>query len=142
MGVSFSGNMACLAYCEKSATRLCQHRKQRIGNLRGFEAPQPAGRLTISCQDCFSALESSPGDALLFLDPPYLDRALGTTKSTRQYSCGPNWGISEHRQLRQSLTHHERWILCHEDMPEIRTMYEGYRILTYAQSTGQASTQQ
>ena len=102
--LAFSKQMGCLAYSEVRANSLCQNRKKLFAHVRSFQPPQPLERLSIVSQDCFLAIDGSADDDLLLLDPPYLDRVVGTTKSRRHYSCGPNWGLEEHKQLRSILT--------------------------------------
>lgn len=134
--LAWSGNMGCLGYAAKRAERLRNTRDQLLKHVRGFHAPLPKGRLTVTQQDAITAIKMSPKAALLLLDPPYLDRVLGTTKSHKQYNCGPNWGIKKHRELQTLLQSHPRWILCHEDIPEIRELYRGYRVLEYVRGSG------
>jgi DNA adenine methylase len=62
-------------------------------------------------------------DALLLLDPPYLN-----TKRLYGNRGDLHEGF-DHECLRDLLHGRERWILCYGDCPEIRAMYEGYTIL-------------
>eukprot|EP00419_Tripos_fusus_P049383 CAMPEP_0172824628 /NCGR_PEP_ID=MMETSP1075-20121228/18133_1 /TAXON_ID=2916 /ORGANISM="Ceratium fusus, Strain PA161109" /LENGTH=438 /DNA_ID=CAMNT_0013665939 /DNA_START=37 /DNA_END=1353 /DNA_ORIENTATION=+ len=133
--LAFSGNMGCLAYNGNRAKKLCHARLKWLAHLRTFKAPALPGRLSVTHRDAYEAIAGCPKDALLFLDPPYLDR---TTASQRYYSCGPNWGVEKHRDLRKMLDRHERWIMCHEDIPAIRKLYEGFRILKYAKASSGA----
>lgn len=134
--LTFSGMMGCVSFAAKQAETLWKMRDARLAHLQNFADPTPAGRLTVTCQDAFRAIAASHPSALLLLDPPYLDRALGTTLSHVQYSCGPNWGIEMHKELQKLLGSHQRWILCHEDMPEIRKLYKGFRMLEYSRQAG------
>merc|ERR1719223_810355 len=83
-------------------------------------------------------MRRSPPTALLFLDPPYLEKArIFNPHLKRQglsgaaYACGDSWDLERHRELCKFLRTRERWILCHSDHPEIRTMYDGFHIVDY-----------
>mmetsp|Transcript_133334 Transcript_133334/g.414616 ORF Transcript_133334/g.414616 Transcript_133334/m.414616 type:complete len:439 (-) Transcript_133334:62-1378(-) len=132
----WSGQMGCMAFAPQQAEAVRKTRGHLLNHVRGFRAPGPAGRLRVTRKGALEVIRSSPPAALLFIDPPYLDWDLGTTLSRKQYSCGSNWGIDKHRELRNLLRGCQRWILCHEDSPEIRNLYRGFHVVEYSKSAG------
>eukprot|EP00927_Polykrikos_kofoidii_P022958 TRINITY_DN21285_c0_g1_i4.p1 TRINITY_DN21285_c0_g1~~TRINITY_DN21285_c0_g1_i4.p1 ORF type:complete len:689 (+),score=77.18 TRINITY_DN21285_c0_g1_i4:175-2067(+) len=140
--IAFSAKMQDVHYMEALAQRSLRFREKRLRQLRAF-VPPGKGRLRLSQRDCFEAIATCPKDSLLFLDPPYMsseclerkphlkhDGLLGA-----QYPCGPNWGLVMHTKLRRALGAHERWIVCHEEHPQIRELYADCQIVLYMQSS-------
>lgn len=73
--------------------------------------------------DFEQAIKACPATALLFLDPPYYD-------NTRVY--GRHGGLNQqfpHERLRALVEDRPLWILCYNDVPFIRKLYKGYKML-------------
>eukprot|EP00929_Paragymnodinium_shiwhaense_P028327 TRINITY_DN16438_c0_g1_i1.p1 TRINITY_DN16438_c0_g1~~TRINITY_DN16438_c0_g1_i1.p1 ORF type:complete len:408 (-),score=31.07 TRINITY_DN16438_c0_g1_i1:53-1276(-) len=140
--VSYNANMMQARHCPNLSKALHKCREKRLRHLKSF-SPIGCDRIQLEECDAFEAIESCPAEALLFIDPPYL-----SSKSTKRneklkrggiscahYACGPNWGLEAHRRLRAALDGVERWLVCHEDNPEIRELYRGFQVVEYSQNT-------
>jgi DNA adenine methylase len=88
---------------------------------RLFAVSKRLYRVNIENKDYKYILEHYDGDRVLFyLDPPYYrtDDALGIS-----------WNTAEHEELNKLLANLDgKWILTYNDAPEIRHLYEGYKI--------------
>lgn len=64
--------------------------------------------------------------ALIYLDPPYFVK--GQQKLYTNF-----YGPDDHQQVAETVrgigTHH--WVVSYDDVPEIRSLYEGYRCVNY-----------
>lgn len=99
--------------------------KSDFGSLRDFMSV--ASELPISWQhgDFRDTIPIHPDD-FLFLDPPY---HLG---GARDNLYGPDGSLHrgfDHEALAKLLRDHGYWLLCYNDDPYIRNLYQGYTIL-------------
>lgn len=124
--LTFNGFMTgkVCSYQEPQAKKLFDFREKRMKHLLAYEA-LPTRRLQLKTCDCFKAIRQSPPDALLFLDPPYL--------GTAQYREDGMFGTALHQELKELLASLDKWILCHEDSPDVRSLYAGFDAIEYTQ---------
>jgi DNA adenine methylase len=80
-------------------------------------------------KDFFDTVPKSKKDVLVFVDPPYI---------TNDYYYGWNGSLHrnfDHASLASILTKRSRntcWMLCYNDCPQIRNMYNGFTIVEVA----------
>lgn len=68
--------------------------------------------------DCVKLIEE-PGDAFIYLDPPYYDQG------EKLYQHG--FGVHQHIRMRDSLkTSEHSWVLSYDDCPEVIKLYDGW----------------
>ena len=84
----------------------------------------------------FATSLSAHPEAFVFADPPYL------IKSQLYGDRGNLHRGFDHQHLFQMLRKREGWILCYNDCPEIREMYEGYDFVTPEWSYGMGKQKQ
>ncbi len=106
--------------------------KSSIDYLRHFRAPH----LNVSYGDFHQTIPQHADD-FLYLDPPYL------IANTLYGKNGNTHRDFDHPGLCALLRKRGKWILSYNDCPELREMYQGYRILIpqwkYGMSTDKAS---
>jgi len=110
-GTTLSGGM--------SAPEHTRFTLSAIARLREFWNPHlKVGHL------CFTESLLRHPDLFVYADPPYLvDSALYGTKGSTHRNF-------DHLALRDLLGSRHGWVLSYNDCPEIRKLYNGYRILT------------
>ncbi|CAE8610057.1 unnamed protein product [Polarella glacialis] len=83
----FNANMSRLSFSGVLAASLARNRETRLKRRPGL-GDQTAGRLHVQVQDAFEAIESSPAESFLFLDPPYLHEKKTEAAKVKVEFCG------------------------------------------------------
>ncbi len=89
-----------------------------INNLANFKA----SNFTVACED-FTKSITKHKDAFLYCDPPYMNG-----ESLYGVRGGTHKGF-DHVGLSHLLHGRKGWILSYNDCPEVRSLYEGCRII-------------
>jgi DNA adenine methylase len=89
-----------------------------VQRLSEFSCPG----LTVECADFRDSLPAN-ATKYKFLDPPYMS-------STKLYGdrgdCHKDF---PHKELGELLRRTDKWVLCYDDVPAVRELYRGYRII-------------
>src|ERR1035437_2554074 len=85
--------------------------QKKIQNLRRLLA----GRLTVTCEDCFDWLQRIPAEVPLYLDPPYF------VKGDSLYPV--KMDEMQHGKLADLLATRSNWIMSYDICDEIREKY-------------------
>lgn len=86
-------------------------------------------KVNVGCCDFATALERHP-DCLAFCDPPYpVDHRLYQHEFSED----------DHRRLAETLKTHEDWILCYNEHPLIRELYDDYPSIVIDKHSGIAN---
>jgi DNA adenine methylase len=96
----------------------CRFTMSSIRRLRAFGVQN----LSVRHADFRVSIPAHP-DALLLVDPPYM------TASRLYGNRGDLHASFDHQSLHDLLVGRERWVLCYDDCPLTRTMYEGHTIV-------------
>ena len=98
---------------------------RHIESLENFTAPG----IEVVCADWVDTL-TEHSSLFAYLDPPYwIGRNLYGDKSER----GEGF---DHAELADYLRHRQGWLLSYNDCPEVRRLYEGFRVLEPEWLTG------
>ena len=107
----FVVNRSCFSGCMTGGFSGTRFTQSCIDRLRDIDV----SHMEFYCEDYETFLQRFPTE-FAFLDPPY--------DCDNLYLSPP----FNHERLRDVLGTRTRWILCYNDTPYIRSLYEGYRI--------------
>jgi site-specific DNA-adenine methylase len=119
----FVVNRSCFSGCMTGGFSGARFTQSSIDKLKDIDL----SHFEFSCEDYETFLNKFPTH-FAFLDPPY--------------DC-PNLYLSpsfDHERLRRILGERSNWVLCYNDTPFIRKLYEGYTIEPVHWSYGMNST--
>lgn len=107
----FVVNRSCFSGCMTGGFSGTRFTQSSIDKLRNVDV----SHMEFYCEDYESFLHKFPNH-FAFLDPPYDCENLYLSKPF------------DHERLRNVLETRDRWVLCYNDTPYIRKLYEGFEI--------------
>jgi DNA adenine methylase len=119
----FVVNRSCFSGCMTGGFSGSRFTQSCIDRLRDIDV----SHMEFFCEDYETFLHRFP-DHFVFVDPPY--------DCDNLYLSPP----FHHERLRDVLKNRHRWILCYNDTPYIRSLYEGHRVERVEWSYGMNKT--
>jgi DNA adenine methylase len=121
----FVVNRSCFSGCMTGGFSGSRFTQSSIDKLRDIDV----SHIEFFCEDYETFLNRFP-DKFAFLDPPYDCANLYLSKPF------------DHERLRTVLETRDRWLLCYNDTPYIRKLYEGFEIKTVEWKYGMTSNKE
>lgn len=121
----FVVNRSCFSGCMTGGFSGTRFTQSSIDKLRDINV----SHMEFFCEDYESFLHRFPNH-FAFLDPPY--------DCDNLYLSQP----FNHERLRNVLGRRDRWVLCYNDTPYIRKLYEGFEIKSVEWKYGMTSNKQ
>ena len=117
---SFSGSTLSGGFSEQASIKRFTDNSIKLLSNSNLE------KITFENKDCIAFIENNNKETnLMFLDPPYY-----LEKSTLYGYNGDMHEKFDHEKLAATLKNIKNWILCYNNCPTIRNLYNDYKIVS------------